>query len=147
MFSAQRLSVSQTGPLPATLTVAHKQKKEKEKSNKKKKEKHLLLTSSPLQWLALQQTRPRKKRIQHLLPQQPTQKNNVWVEAARARAHAEEEDSVGPVLYCRCRGGQSTWDDGVDADGSVASQGEAEVLLPPVDANDPGKQEVIARIT
>lgn len=64
-----------------------------------------------------------------------------------ARAHAEEEDSVGPVLYCRCRGGQSTWDDGVDADGSVASQSEAEALLTPVDSNDPGKQEVRARIT
>lgn len=63
-----------------------------------------------------------------------------------ACAHAEEEDLVGPVLCCRCRGGQSTWDDGVDADGSVASQSEAEVLLPPVDTNDPGKQEVRARI-
>lgn len=35
-----------------------------------------------------------------------------------------------------------TWDDGVNADRGVASQREAKVLLPPVHANDPEKQEV-----
>lgn len=35
-----------------------------------------------------------------------------------------------------------TWNDGVHADGGVASQREAEILLPPVHANDPEEREV-----
>lgn len=79
-------------------TRTKKKRKKKSNQKKRKKKKHLLLTSSPLQWLALQQTRPRKKRIQHLLPQQPTQKNNVWVEAPRARSRRGGGLSRG--LYC-----------------------------------------------
>lgn len=37
----------------------------------------------------------------------------------------------------------STWDNGVDADGGVTSQREAEVLLPPVDANDPEERQEV----
>lgn len=52
-----------------------------------------------------------------------------------------EETSTGALFKCR----GSTWDDGVNADGSMTSQREAEVLLPPVDPNDPDERQEASR--
>lgn len=47
-----------------------------------------------------------------------------------------QRGSYGTGFYYR----SGTWDNGVDADGGVASQRETKVLLPPVDTNDPEEE-------
>lgn len=129
VFSAQHLRVSQTSPLPATLT------KKKEKPAPPPSLNLLLISShlSPPKQLEPQQTRPRE---------------NMSDPPPPSAVYSGEEQRLGRVATTDSQeewvgsGRAFTWDDGVDADRGVASQCEAKVLLPPVHTNDPEEQEV-----
>lgn len=77
-------------------TQTRKKEKEKERKQQQKRKKRNTSCSPPAPSSGWHYNRLAhvKKRIQHLLPQQPTQKNNVWVEALTQRGRTQSG------LYC-----------------------------------------------